>query len=427
MQRILVTCLALLACHTSSYSFSFESNESKQKKWDEIISKQTEQGKACLNVGIQKFQLKVKSTDPNAETSSPSDTPAKEIFTTCDKFLAIPLRKDVSCNLKDGKKGLCSDRYCYEKDGKKWNSPGLGVGAMKAMFDGIPLTACLYENEDSKLQREAAAQAEKEAIEKAEAERIAEEKRQQEYMNSPAYKKEQQQIAKAKASEEKEAITSAKQKKWNKTAEKMALAWKNEDFIECKVADDIVSSKYKNPNSGDYKNSKDVLYGEEIVKEIKIENGQLTEQDFQKIYSSFSSKVTNGGVAASNRTNDWYDKSCQAKIWPIISSIASNFDFCDMKLNKDAINNIHSIAGNILGGKSKIKSCRSGFMGPTITNNDGSSFIIGQNPFYTEKQNKPQFAYILDSSKKPAACIVLINGAFHNKPEMVCEKYLENN
>lgn len=260
--------------HTSSFSLSFESNESKQRKWEEVLSKQTELGKACLNVGIQKKQLKVNSTDPNAEIASITDPAAKEIFATCDKFLTIQLRKDFSCNTKDGGKGMCSDRYCYEKDGKKLFATGIGAGAMRAMFDGISVSTCPAENEDTKAERLAATQANKEAAEKAEAERIAEEKRKQEYMNSPAYKKEQEKIAREKAAEEKKQLAE-EQKRQAEAAKQQQADAKAKETEDKKRQAEIDSEFLKNKELKKYSDAGSCVGGIEAILFKKLDISKM--------------------------------------------------------------------------------------------------------------------------------------------------------
>jgi hypothetical protein len=246
------------------------SNDSKAQRWREISTKISEKQKICINAGLKLLGENFNLNSISGEIKNDVNDPAsREVRSRCEKYADNILQKNAVCRINE-KQTTCDEFYEISINGikKQFYENEL----LEYVFRKEQIQKIAIENPDSKSKRELV-----------EAE---EERKLEAYRKTPAYKKEQAELAK------KQAIDEAKAKKEQADLEKeKQVAEKKEmqQVMECALSHSATSAKFK--EMGDAAQSN--LYMSTGLNWMRLGQRKIGESEFDKLLSSNKINYTN--------------------------------------------------------------------------------------------------------------------------------------
>jgi hypothetical protein len=221
------------------------SNEIKIQRWKETITKLSEKQKACLGSGLKVMGENFDVNSPAGEIKNDTNEPiSKEILSRCEKFADVVLQKKSVCKIND-KQTLCDEYFETTVAGAK--KQFMENELFEFLFQKEQIQKLSIENPEAKSKRE---------ISEAEEERKLEA-----YKKTPAYKKEQAELAK------KQAIEDARIKKQQAELEKKRI---NDEASAKKAAEEAAKQKIANMTDFVFKkpNDQDNTVSEEVFLDV---------------------------------------------------------------------------------------------------------------------------------------------------------------
>ena len=204
-----------------------QNTEQRRAEWVKFFaSLVSDNSRQCVKVGLRQSGIIYDSIDPQAKLESTSSPAAREVFSKCDSFLSARTiwgtqdKENFTCTLSNGMTSRCKGSYAEKMaDGRV--RPVSFDDALKLHFEGKSWTTEQVELAQAKMDREeqtriaaerrdAQNAAMKEAEEKARMAKIEADERERKWKESPEYKKQQAELMRQKAAEEKVAAERAR-------------------------------------------------------------------------------------------------------------------------------------------------------------------------------------------------------------------------
>jgi len=209
-------------------------NETKIQRWREVASKISDKQKTCINAGLK---IVGESFDVNAlagEIKNDVNEPiSKEIRSRCEKFSDVVLAKNSTCRVNE-KQTLCDEYFEITIAGSK--KQFMENQLFDYLFLKDQVQKLSVENSDAKNKREIA-----------EAE---EERKLEAYKKTPAYKKEQAELANKKAIEEARIKKEQAENEKNRLRDEAIAKQQSEEAAKKKIAS-MKEFVYLRPNASE--------------------------------------------------------------------------------------------------------------------------------------------------------------------------------
>ena len=221
------------------------SNEIKIQRWKETITRLSEKQKACLGSGLKVMGENFDVNSPAGEIKNDTNEPiSKETLSRCEKFADVVLQKKSVCKIND-KQTLCDEYFETTVAGAK--KQFMENELFEFLFQKEQVQKVSIENPEAKSKREISEADEQRKLEA--------------YKKTPAYKKEQAELAK------KEAIEDARIKKQQAELEKKRI---NDEAIAKKAAEEAAKQKIANMKEFVYMkpNHQDNTVSEEVFLDV---------------------------------------------------------------------------------------------------------------------------------------------------------------